>query len=86
MQQLVNMRWENIPTIASLCAESLVTLPVSKVIVPFIPNFSLALNLVLNHSLFFVQFNPVSTMLHRWYLIQIYLASTKAIIGIRPVI
>ena len=86
MQQLVNMRWENIPTIASLCAESQVTLPVSKEIVPFIHNLPLVLNPVLNDSLFFVPFNPAGTMLRRWYLITIDLASTKEIIGTRPVI
>ena len=49
----------SIPTITLLCAKSQVTLPVSKTIVPFIPDLSLVLNPVLNDSLFFVQFNPV---------------------------
>ena len=69
----------SIPTIASLCAESQATLPISETIVPIISDLPLALNPVLNDSLFFVQFTPAGTMLRRWYLIQIDLASTKEI-------
>ena len=67
----------SIPTIASLCAESQATLPVSEAIVSIISDLPLALNPVLNDSLFFVQFTPAGTMLRRWYLIQIDLASTN---------
>ena len=62
---------------ASLCAENQTPNPVSEAIETFITNLSFSPGQVLNGSLFFVQFTPSGTMLRRWYLIQIDIASTK---------